>query len=225
MKRNDLEFHLNWASVARNTRRICSSMNKRENLEMTLFGLNVTHRLVSSICSVHLLMLVYLCTGRWRPCFIASRDRLKTSAQERPDQEGQSSQEEPIPCPFLPDLVQPSAPSVTTPQGPVALGDDDVLLSIFFVVRSEKKKWVAWLPMILFTLDDKKIISLSSSANGPSAQERPGQEGPNSQEEPVPCPFLPDLVQPAVPSPSTWSMDRGHGWLTFDWKAFFFFDV
>ena len=26
-----------------------------------------------------------------------------------------------------------------------ALGDNDALLSIFFVVRSEKNKWVAWL--------------------------------------------------------------------------------
>ena len=28
-------------------------------------------------------------------------------------------------------------------------------------------KWVAWLPMVSFALDDKKIASLSSSANGP----------------------------------------------------------
>ena len=36
-----------------------------------------------------------------------------------------------------------------------------------FVVSNDKMKWVAWLPMIPFTPDDKKIVSLSSSANGP----------------------------------------------------------
>ena len=39
-------------------------------------------------------------------------------------------------------------------KGPFSLDNNDALL--FFVVRNEKKKWVAWLPMILFTLDDKK---------------------------------------------------------------------
>ena len=32
---------------------------------------------------------------------------------------------------------------------------------------SEKKKWVAWLLMITFAPDNKKIMLLSSSANGP----------------------------------------------------------
>ena len=38
-------------------------------------------------------------------------------------------------------------------KGPFALGDDDTLFSIFFVMKSEKKKWVAWLPMIPFVLN------------------------------------------------------------------------
>ena len=39
---------------------------------------------------------------------------------------------------------------------PFTLDDNDAHFSIFFVVRNEKKKWVAWSPMIPFTLDDKK---------------------------------------------------------------------
>ena len=47
------------------------------------------------------------------------------------------------------------------------LDDNDALLSTFFVVSNDKMKWVAQLPMITFAHDDKKIVSLSSSANGP----------------------------------------------------------
>ena len=46
------------------------------------------------------------------------------------------------------------------------LDDDDTLLCTFFVVRNDKKKW-AWLSMMRFTLDDKKIMSFSSSVKGP----------------------------------------------------------
>ena len=49
-------------------------------------------------------------------------------------------------------------------KGLFVLDDNDTLLCTLFVVRSEKKKWVAWLPMIPFTLDDK--IMSPSSANG-----------------------------------------------------------
>ena len=58
-----------------------------------------------------------------------------------------------------------SATIQMTIKGPFVLDDDDTVLSIFCVIRSQKEKWVAWLPMILFTLDDQKILSLSSSAN------------------------------------------------------------
>ena len=40
-------------------------------------------------------------------------------------------------------------------------------LSTFFVIRNDKKKWVAWPSMIPFTLDDKQIMSLSSRTNLP----------------------------------------------------------
>ena len=39
---------------------------------------------------------------------------------------------------------------------PFALYNDDTLLSIIFVVRSEEKKRAVLLPMTPFTLDDKK---------------------------------------------------------------------
>ena len=52
-------------------------------------------------------------------------------------------------------------------KGPFTLDDNDALLSIFLAVRNGKKKWVAWLPMIPFTLDDRKIMSLLSSVKGP----------------------------------------------------------
>ena len=39
-----------------------------------------------------------------------------------------------------------------TLKGPFTLDDNDALLSIFFVVRNEKKKWVAWLPIEFFML-------------------------------------------------------------------------
>ena len=54
------------------------------------------------------------------------------------------------------------------------LTTDDTFLSIFLSlgmgaapIPDDKKKWVAWLPMIPFTLDDKKITSLSLSVNEP----------------------------------------------------------
>ena len=33
-------------------------------------------------------------------------------------------------------------------------------------ISDDKQKWVAWLPMRLFALGDKKVMSLSSSTNG-----------------------------------------------------------
>ena len=42
------------------------------------------------------------------------------------------------------------------PQRPFALDNNYTVFSVFFVIRSEKKKWVAWLPMIPFALTTKK---------------------------------------------------------------------
>ena len=65
------------------------------------------------------------------------------------------------------DLFSGEVKNFSGSKGPFILDDNDALFSIFFVVRNDKKKWVAWLPMIPFTLDDKKIMSLLSGVKWP----------------------------------------------------------
>ena len=61
-------------------------------------------------------------------------------------------------------LVPPTTPLCSVDaKGPFTLDDNDAFFSIFFLSGMKRKKWVAWSPIIPCTLDDKKIMSLSSS--------------------------------------------------------------
>ena len=63
---------------------------------------------------------------------------MKHLARTNPTQEGGPTPAPDVPCPRT--LPQPFR---MRNKGPFALGDNDILLSVFFVVRSEIKKWVA----------------------------------------------------------------------------------